>query len=97
MNSLQKRLAPTRDINQGREIVSVAVEEELHGVGYMPPTLQKEIFTEDDNKQGGDTKKSYAEILKNSKPKEIAKVANTESHQNSPNRITSTEVEKKKI
>ena len=42
-------------------------------------------------------KKSYAEILKNSKPKEakpkeIVKVVNIESPQKSPNRVTSTEV-----
>ena len=37
-------------------------------------------------------KKSYADILKNSKPKEIVKVVNIESPQKSPNRVTSTEV-----
>ena len=73
--NLAKRLTPIRDINQGREIVSVAVVEELHEVGYMPLILPKEIFTqENDNKQGGNTKKCNAEILKNAKPKEIVKV-----------------------
>ena len=81
-----KKSIPTRDINQGREIVSVAVEEELHEVGYKALTLPKEIFTEEnDNRQGGKTKKCNAEILKNAKPKEIVKVVNTESYQKSSN------------
>ena len=42
--NVAKRLTSTRDINQGREIVSAAVEEELHEIGYMPSTLPKEIF-----------------------------------------------------
>ena len=79
--NVAKRLTPTRDINQGRVIVSAAVEEELHEIGYMPSTLPKEIFTEEnDNRQGSNTKKSYAEILENAKPKGIVKVVNTESH-----------------
>ena len=59
----------------------------------MPTTLPKEIFTiGKDNKQGGNTQKSYAEVWNNPKPKEIVKVGNAESHQNAPNRVTSTEV-----
>ena len=80
-------------MNQGREIASAAVQEELHEIGYMPSTLPKEIFTEEnDNRQGSNTKKSYAEILKNAKPKGIVKVVNTDSHQESPNRVTSIKV-----
>ena len=57
--NVAKRLTPTRDINQGRVIVSAAVEE-LHEIGYMPSTLPKEIFTEEnDNKQGSNTKKKF--------------------------------------
>ena len=47
--SVAKRLTTTRDINQGREIVSAAVEEQLHETGYMPSTLPKEIFTEEND------------------------------------------------
>ena len=51
------------------EIESVLVEEQLHEVGYMSPTLPKEIFTgKNDNKQGSNTKRRQTEILKNSKP-----------------------------
>ena len=47
--SVAKRLTTTRDINQGREIVSAAVEEQVHEIGYMPSTLPKEIFTEEND------------------------------------------------
>ena len=67
--NVARGLIPTRDINQGSEIVSAAIQKELHVV-------------ENDNKQGGNTKKSDAEILKNAKPKGIIKVINIESHQN---------------
>ena len=63
--NITKRLTPTWDINQGREIVSVAAKEELHEAGYMPSTLPKEIFTEEnDNKQGTNNKKSKTEFWK---------------------------------
>ena len=53
--NVAKRLAATRDIE------SVAVEEEFHEVDYMAPALPKAIFTEEnDNKQGSNTKESYA-------------------------------------
>ena len=69
------------------------MKEKSHEVDYMPLTLPKEMFTgENDNKQGGNTTKCNAEILKNVKPKEIVKVVNTKSHQKSRNRGTSTEV-----
>ena len=91
--NVAKRLIPARDINQEKETVSVAAEEELHEGGYKLLTLPKEIFTEEnDNRQGGNTKKCNAEILKNAKPKEIVKVVNTENYQKSPNRVTSTGV-----
>ena len=52
----------------------------------------KAIFTgENDNNQVGNTKKSDLEILKNAKPKEIVKFVNTETHQESTNRVKSTE------
>ena len=55
--------------------------EELYEGGYIPPTLPKKIFTEEnDNKLGGNTKKSYTEILKNAKAKKIMKVVKTESY-----------------
>ena len=38
-------------------------------------------------------KRSYAKISKNAKLKGIVKVVNTESHQKSPNRVTSINVE----
>ena len=38
-------------------------KEELYEAGYMPSTLPKEIFTEEnDNKQGTNTKKSKTEF-----------------------------------
>ena len=43
-------------------------------------------------KQDSNIKKSYAEILKNAKPKGMVKVINTESHQKSPKRVTSIKV-----
>ena len=49
--NVARGLIPTRDINQGSEIVSAAIQKERHVV-------------ENDNKQGGNTKKSDAEILK---------------------------------
>ena len=71
----------------------IAVEEELHEVGQMPTALPNEIFTiGKDNKQSGNTPKSYAEVWNDAKPKEIVKIGNAESHQNAPNRVTSTEV-----
>ena len=88
-----KILTPTKDINQGREVVSVAVKEQLHEVGCMAPTLSKQIFLEEKgNKQGRNNIKSYAEISKNAKPKEIIKVVHTESDKKSPNSVASTEV-----
>ena len=58
----------------------------------MPLTLPKKIFTEENDKQSGNTKISYTETLKNAKHKETVKVANTETHQKSPKRVTSTKV-----
>ena len=76
-----ERLTPTRDISQKTEMLSFAVEKELHEGGSIPSALPKKIFMQENgNNQGDNTKKIYAEILKNAKPKEIVKVVNTESH-----------------
>lgn len=56
--NVAKRITPTRDINQGRKIVLVAMEEELYEVSYVHSDLAKELFTEEnDNKECGNTKK----------------------------------------
>ena len=56
--NVAKRITPTRDINQGRKIVWVAMQEELYEVSYMHSTLAKELFTEEnDKKECGNTKK----------------------------------------